>query len=103
VVQRHVLYLGEINDAQELAWRRSIEVLEEGAAQPRTCRQQCRLLAVSRSSVYRQPAAVSAEERTIMALIDWQYLARPYYGSRRMTAWLATQGHVSSIANPCSV
>src|SRR6201981_2763560 len=36
VVQRHVLYLGEINDSQELAWRRSIEVLEEGAPQPRT-------------------------------------------------------------------
>src|SRR5207237_142581 len=28
--------LGEINDTQELAWRRSIEVLEEGATQPRT-------------------------------------------------------------------
>src|SRR6516164_5071132 len=36
VVQRHVLYLGEINDSQELAWRRSIEVLEAGAARPRT-------------------------------------------------------------------
>ena len=36
VVQRHVLYLGEINDTQELAWRKSIEVLEEGAARPRT-------------------------------------------------------------------
>src|SRR6516162_5382131 len=36
VVQRHVLYLGKINSTQELAWRRSIEVLEEGAAQPRT-------------------------------------------------------------------
>src|SRR5690349_24449196 len=36
VVQRHVLYLGEINDSQELAWRRSIEVLEDGAARPRT-------------------------------------------------------------------
>ena len=36
VVQRHVLYLGEINDLQELAWRRSIEVLEDGAARPRT-------------------------------------------------------------------
>ena len=29
-----------------------------------------------------------------MALIDRHYLARPYYGSRRMAAWLATQGHV---------
>src|SRR5215813_9982758 len=36
VVQREVLYLGEINDTQELAWRRSIEVLEDGAAWPRT-------------------------------------------------------------------
>jgi len=36
VVQRHVLYLGEINDTQELAWRKSIEVFEEGAAGPRT-------------------------------------------------------------------
>src|SRR5260370_3192786 len=36
VLQRHVLYLGEINDSQELAWRRSIAVLEEGAEQPRT-------------------------------------------------------------------
>ena len=29
-----------------------------------------------------------------MALIDRQYLARPYYGSRRMAVWLATQGHL---------
>src|SRR5215831_15121053 len=36
MVQRHVLYLGEINDSQELAWRRSIEVLEDGAAGPQT-------------------------------------------------------------------
>ena len=28
VLQRHVLYLGEINSSQELAWRRSIEVLD---------------------------------------------------------------------------
>jgi hypothetical protein len=31
VVQRHVLYLGEINDSQKQAWCRSIEVLEEGS------------------------------------------------------------------------
>ncbi len=36
VVQRHVLYLGEINDSQELAWRKSIEVLEQGAERART-------------------------------------------------------------------
>src|SRR6266853_139893 len=54
----------------------------------------CRLLAVSRASVYRRPAEISEEDCTIVALIDRQYLARPYYGSRRMAAWLATQGHV---------
>ncbi|HWE16570.1 MAG TPA: IS1634 family transposase [Hyphomicrobiaceae bacterium] len=36
VVQRHLLYLGEINDSQERAWRKSIEVFDEGAAEPRT-------------------------------------------------------------------
>ncbi|MGH9817870.1 MAG: IS1634 family transposase, partial [Candidatus Acidiferrales bacterium] len=36
VSQRHVLYLGEINSSQQLAWRRSIEVLDEGASAPRT-------------------------------------------------------------------
>ena len=30
VVQRHVLYLGAINSSQELAWRRSIEVFDDG-------------------------------------------------------------------------
>jgi hypothetical protein len=32
VVQKDVLYLGEINSSQELAWRKSIEVLDEVAA-----------------------------------------------------------------------
>ncbi len=36
VVQRHVLYLGEVNSSQELAWRRSIEVLDEGTQAART-------------------------------------------------------------------
>ena len=41
------------------------------------------------------PAAeVSETDRVTMGLIDRQYLARPYSGSRRMAAWLATQGHV---------
>src|SRR2546421_6907115 len=55
--------------------------------------QQCRLLALPRSSVYRKLAEVGAEDLTIMALIDRHYLARPYCGSRRMATWLATQGH----------
>ena len=36
VVQRHVLYLGELNSSQAEAWRKSIEVFEDGSAHPRT-------------------------------------------------------------------
>jgi Transposase DDE domain len=36
VVQRHVLYLGEINSSQELAWRKSIEVFQDGQVHPTT-------------------------------------------------------------------
>ncbi len=35
VVQRPVLYLGEINDSQRLAWQRSIEVFDEQQGQSR--------------------------------------------------------------------
>src|SRR5271167_3812728 len=36
VVQRHVLYLGEINSSQQEAWRKTIEIFEDGQAQPKT-------------------------------------------------------------------
>src|SRR6202162_2771318 len=35
VVQRQVLYLGEINDSQKAAWSKAIEVFDEGAGQPK--------------------------------------------------------------------
>lgn len=36
VFQRPVLYLGEINDSQQEAWRKTVEIFEEGKARPRT-------------------------------------------------------------------
>jgi hypothetical protein len=36
VLQRHVLYLGEISDCQQQAWQKSIEVFEDGQARPKT-------------------------------------------------------------------
>src|SRR4030088_2002016 len=36
VVQRHVLYLGEINSSQAAAWRKAIEVFDEDAGLART-------------------------------------------------------------------
>lgn len=37
VVQRHVLYLGEINDSQRAAWQKSITVFDEQQGQARQC------------------------------------------------------------------
>src|ERR1700692_4655569 len=36
VVQRHVLYLGEINSSQAVAWRKAIEVFDEDGGRART-------------------------------------------------------------------
>src|SRR5260370_42671385 len=35
-VQRHVLYLGEVNSSQELAWRKSIAILDDSNNAPQT-------------------------------------------------------------------
>ncbi len=35
IVQRQVLYLGEINDNQQEAWRKTIEIFEDGHKQPK--------------------------------------------------------------------
>jgi len=55
---------------------------------------QCQLLGLSRAALYYRPVEVSDYELKLMALIDRQYLRTPFYGSRRMTAWLQTQGHL---------
>ena len=51
-------------------------------------RRQCALLGLARSGVYRPPTVPDAEELALMRWIDGQYLATPFYGSRRMTAEL---------------
>jgi len=43
--------------------------------------------------VYSRRAESDEYELELMNLIDHQYLVTPFYGSRRMTAWLRTQGH----------
>jgi putative transposase len=51
-------------------------------------RRQCELLGLNRSTFYYEPAVESAENLRLMGLIDREYTERPFYGSRRMTAWL---------------
>jgi putative transposase len=55
-------------------------------------RRQCALLGLNRSSLYYEPAAETAENLRLMRLIDQQYTDCPFYGSRRLTAWLVQAG-----------
>jgi len=54
---------------------------------------QCELLGLPRSSFYYRPAGVDRYNEELMKLIDEQYTRTPFYGRRRMTAWLRSQGH----------
>ena len=53
---------------------------------------QCRLVSVSRSSVYYERAPVSPEQLRIMRTIDEIHLQRPFLGSRRIMAELKARG-----------
>lgn len=66
-------------------------LLEPGHPQL-SLRRQCTLLRLARSGLYYQPASVSAENLRLMQWLDEQYTATPFYGIRRMTAWLRSQG-----------
>ena len=52
---------------------------------------QCRLLDISRSGLYYQPKGLSEEDLTIMKMVDRQYMATPFYGTRKIVAWLKTK------------
>ncbi|HKQ82865.1 MAG TPA: IS1634 family transposase [Steroidobacteraceae bacterium] len=78
VVQRHVLYLGEINSSQEFAWRKSIEVLDEAHEKPRTLA----LFPEDRCE------GVIADESTVRLRLSQMRLERPrQWGG----CWLALQ------------
>jgi putative transposase len=55
---------------------------------------QCRLLDISRSGLYYRSKGISEENLTLMKLIDRQYLSTPYYGARKIAAWLKSQGYL---------
>jgi len=50
------------------------------------------LLGLTRSSWYYQPAEETAENQRLMRLIDQEYTAHPFKGSRRLMLWLVEQG-----------
>jgi len=51
------------------------------------------LVGLPRSTYYYHTQGESAENLTLMRLLDQQYTDTPYYGIRRMTAWLRSQGY----------
>jgi len=67
-------------------------LVERGYAEI-SVRRQCELLGVNRSGLYYEPVGESEENLALMRLLDEQFTRTPFYGSRRMTEWLATVGH----------
>lgn len=63
--------------------------------EPLSLVQQCSLAGVARSGVYTQhcPVIVDAEEELLLKEIDAEYTRHPFYGSRRMVAYLRRNGY----------
>ena len=58
---------------------------------------QCRLLSISRSSFYYAPQGETAENLSLMRLIDRQFLETPFYGVQQMTWHLRNEGHAVNV------
>jgi putative transposase len=55
---------------------------------------QCELLGLNRSRLYYQPVPEDEENIRLMNLIDEEFLKHPFYGRRRISAWLRRQGEM---------
>jgi putative transposase len=55
---------------------------------------QCKLLQVSKGALYYESNPIDPYTLTLMDLIDVQHTKTPFYGSRRLTAFLNSQGHL---------
>ena len=55
-------------------------------------RRQCELLGLNRSSFYREPAAVSADDLALMERLDRLHLEYPFLGSRKLARLLGSPG-----------
>lgn len=51
------------------------------------------MIGLSKSVYYYRASGESAYNNQLMRLIDEEYTRHPFYGSRRLTAWLRRQGH----------
>ncbi len=56
-------------------------------------RHQCELACIHRSGLYYKPMQESEDNLHLMRLVDEKYLQTPFYGVRKLTYWLRTEGH----------
>ena len=68
-----------------------LRTIERGEGELSLSRQ-CRLLEVSRSSLYHRPKGESAETLDLMRKMDELFLRYPFYGSRQMVRHLRREG-----------
>jgi len=55
------------------------------------------LLDLTRSGLYYEPMGESVENLDLMRLIDEAYTRWPFYGARKMTAWLGREDHAVNV------
>lgn len=67
-------------------------LLIEPAHEALSLRRQCEIVGLPRSSWYYEPIPESEENLRLMRLLDEQFTKTPFYGSRKMTAWLNSIG-----------
>src|SRR6266516_1409994 len=60
---------------------------------PISIARQCDLVGLPRATSYSHAQGENAEHLALMHLLDQQYTDTPYYGVRRMTVWLRSQGY----------
>jgi hypothetical protein len=85
---------GHDNSKGKCTWpREQKRALIEPAHPTLSVTEQCALLGLPRSSWYYQPVPPSATTQELLNRLDEQYTRTPFYGSRRMTAWLRSQGY----------
>ena len=60
-------------------------------------RTQCKLLGLNRSSLYYQTEGIDPYNLLLMRELDEQYTSTPFYGVRRMTAYLKNKGYAVNV------
>jgi putative transposase len=82
-------FLKEVEIAYSLSQKRAM--IEANHPQL-SMSKQCDLLSIHRSGLYHQPVEESEPNLLLMRKLDEQHLLTPYYGIRKMTAWLLREG-----------